>query len=90
MAKNDDFLKKLQQTDPAVLRALLQRATRTLTPDQQKRLQALMGDPQRLEQLKGQLQGKELAGLGEHLTDPDTLEQYLRRGDIQKRIDELL
>lgn len=90
MAKNDDFLKNLQQMDPARLQALLQQATAALTPAQRQKLAALMNDPKRMEQLKNSISDKDVTQLANNLKNGQTLEGYLRRGDIQKRIDELL
>lgn len=90
MAKNDDFLKNLQQMDPARLQALLQQATAALTPAQRQKLAALMNDPKRMEQLKSSISDKDVTQLANNLQDGQSLQDYLRRGDIQKRIDELL
>ena len=90
MAKNDDLLKNLQQMDPERLRALLKQATASLTPAQQQKLAALMNDPKKMEKLKRSIRKDDVEQIADKLKNPGDVEKLMKRGDIQKRIDELL
>lgn len=90
MAKMDDFLKNLQQMDQNQLQALLQSATKNLTPAQQMKIGRLVGNSEALEQLKGKISDTDLEGLTKNLGSPEALDSYLKQNNIQKRLDELL
>lgn len=90
MAKMDDFLKNLQQMDQNQLQALLQSATKNLSPAQQMKIRRLIGNTQALEQLKGKISDADIAELSANIGSPEALDNYLKQNNIQKRLDELI
>lgn len=90
MAKSNDFLKNLQGMDPATLRATVARLTSSLTPEQQKKLTELLSDPERLRAAQSKLSQKDVDLVAEQLRAGRSPEELLRRGDVKKRLDELL
>lgn len=90
MAKMDDFLKNLQQMDQNQLQSLVKQATNGLTPAQQLKLKKLLSNPQALSLLKSKISDKELESLGQNISSPEQLKNYINRADIQQRIDEIL
>ena len=90
MAKMDDFLKNLQQMDPAQLQALVQKATAGLSSQQQQSLKKLLSSPDALERLKGQITDTDLQNLEQNISSPQALENYMKQKNVQKRLDEIL
>ena len=90
MAKMDDFLKNLQKMDQNQLQALVRQATQSLSPAQQMKLKKALSDPQALAKLQSKLRDEDLAALQQNISSPENLKDYMKRADIQKRINEII
>ena len=89
MSQND-FLDQIKSMDKKERRALLEKLTAALTPDQQKQVQSIMGDKKQMESIKNKLNGDDFNTLVDGLAGAENAQDFLNSPQVKKRIGELL
>ena len=90
MARNEDYLKNLQNMNQAELKKTLMKVMGTLSAAQQSKVKGIASDKAKLNAVRSKLRPEDIEGLKAHLGSTEELKAYLQRPDIQKRISEIL
>ncbi len=85
-----EFLEELGKMDKKQLSSLLRSATRSLSKEQQQKLQNIMGDPQKLEGLKAKLTPEDIQKVKENISSPAEVRKFFSDAATRSRIDEIL
>lgn len=89
MSQND-FLDQIKKMDKKERRDLLEKLTSALTPDQQKQVQAIMGDKKQMEKIKNNLNGDDFNTLVSGLAGKEDAQDFLNSPQVQHRLKDLL
>ncbi len=89
MSQND-FLDQIKKMDKKERRDMLEKLTAALTPEQQKQVQAIMGDKKQMEKIKNNLKGDDFNTLVEGLAGKEDAQDFLNSPQVQNRLKELL
>ena len=89
MSQND-FLDQMKKMDKKERRELLEKLTAALTPEQQKQVQAIMGDKKQMEKIKNNLKGEDFNTLVDGLSGKEDAQDFLNSPQVQNRLKELL
>lgn len=89
MSQND-FLDQIKNMDKKERRALLEKLTSALTPDQQKQVRSIMSDKKQMEKIQNNLNGEDFNTLVEGLSGKEDARDFLNSPQVQNRLNELL
>lgn len=89
MSKND-FFEQIKGMDKKDRRALLDKLTAALTPEQQDQVRQIVQDKKQLEKVKNSLTGDDFNTLVEGLSGKEDAKDFLQSPQVQSRIDQLL
>lgn len=89
MSQND-FLDQIKKMDKKERRDMLEKLTAALTPEQQKQVQAIMGDKKQMEKIKSNLKGDDFNTLVDGLAGKEDAQDFLNSPQVQNRLKELL
>ncbi len=89
MSQND-FLDQIKKMDKKERRDMLEKLTAALTPEQQKQVQAIMGDKKQMEKIKNNLKGDDFNTLVDGLAGKEDAQDFLNSPQVQNRLKELL
>ena len=87
---NNDFFNQIKQMDKKERRALLDKLTDALTPEQQQQIQSIVKDKKQMEKVQNSLNGEDFNTLVEGLTGKEDARDFLNSPQVQKRIREIL
>ena len=89
MSQND-FLSQIKKMDKNERRDLLDKLTAALTPDQQKQVEAIMGDKKQMEKIKKNLNGEDFNTLIDGLAGKENAQDFLNSPQVRERLKQLL
>ena len=89
MSKND-FFEQIKAMDKKDRRALLDKLTAALTPEQQEQVQQIVRDKKQLEKVKNSLNGEDFNTLVEGLAGKEDAKDFLQSPQVRNRIDQIL
>ena len=89
MSQND-FLSQIKKMDKNERRDLLDKLTSALTPDQQKQVEAIMGDKKQMEKIKKNLNGEDFKTLVDGLAGKENAQDFLNSPQVRERLKQLL
>ena len=87
---NNDFFDQIKRMDKKERRALLEKLTGALTPEQQKQVQSIVKDKKQMEKVQNSLNGEDFNTLVEGLAGKEDARDFLNSPQVQKRIQEIL
>ena len=87
---NNDFFDQIKQMDKKERRALLEKLTGALTPEQQQQVQSIVRDKKQMEKVQNSLNGDDFNALVEGLAGKEDARDFLNSPQVQKRIQEIL
>lgn len=87
---SNDFFSQIKSMDKKERRALLEKLTNALTPEQQEQVQAIVKDKKQLEKVKNSLNGEDFNTLVEGLAGKEDAKDFLQSPQVKSRIEELL
>ena len=87
---NNDFFDQIKRMDKKERRALLEKLTGALTPEQQQQVQSIVKDKKQMEKVQNSLNGDDFNTLVEGLAGKEDARDFLNSPQVQKRIQEIL
>ena len=89
MSQND-FIDQIKSMDKKDRRALLEKLTNALTPEQQNQVRAIMQDKKQMEKVQYNLKADDLQTLLNGLSGPGDPQDFLNSTQVLNRLKELL
>lgn len=89
MSQND-FLDQIKSMDKKDRRALLEKLTAALTPEQQKQVKSIMQDKGQMEKIQNNLREDDFHTLIDGLAGKEDARDFLNSPQVQSRLRELL
>ena len=89
MSQND-FLDQIKSMDKKDRRALLEKLTSALTPEQQKQVRGILQDKEQMEKIQGNLREDDFHTLIDGLSGKEDARDFLNSPQVQSRLRELL
>ncbi len=89
MSQND-FLDQIKSMDKKDRRALLEKLTSALTPEQQKQVKSIMQDKEQMEKIQNNLREDDFHTLVDGLSGKEDARDFLNSPQVQSRLRELL
>ncbi|MBQ7034623.1 MAG: hypothetical protein IJN34_02680 [Clostridia bacterium] len=89
MSQND-FLDQIKSMDKKDRRALLEKLTSALTPEQQKQVKSIMQDKEQMEKIQNNLREDDFHTLIDGLSGKEDARDFLNSPQVQSRLRELL
>ncbi|PWM42648.1 MAG: hypothetical protein DBX52_00850 [Clostridiales bacterium] len=89
MSQND-FIDQIKSMDKKDRRALLEKLTNALTPEQQNQVRAIMQDKKQMEKVQNNLKADDLQTLLNGLSGPGDPQDFLNSPQVLNRLKELL
>ncbi len=89
MSKND-FFDQIKSMDKKERRALLEKLTSALTPEQQQQVQSIVKDKKQMEKVQNNLNADDFNNLVSGLTGKEDAKDFLNSPQVKKRIEEIL
>ncbi len=89
MSQND-FLDQIKSMDKKERRALLEKLTAALTPEQQKQVRSILQDKEQMEKIQNNLREDDFHTLVDGLSDKEDARDFLNSPQVQNRLRELL
>ncbi len=89
MSQNDLF-DQIKSMDKKERRALLDKLTNALTPEQQKQVQSIMRDKKQMEKVQNNVQQEDLQTLIDGLNGDQDPRDFLNSPQVQNRLKEIL
>ena len=86
----NEFFDQIKNMDKKERRALLDKLTSALTPEQQKQVETIARDKKQMEKVQKNLNGADFNALLEGLTGKEDAKDFLNSPQVQKRIQEIL
>ena len=86
----EGFLKELSKMDKKQLSRLLQSASRGLSKEQQRNLQDIMEDKQKIEQLKQKVTPDDIEKVKANMSSPDEVRKFFSDPATRARLNEIL
>ena len=86
----NDFMDQLKGMDKKERRALLEKLSAALTPQQQEQVRAVMQDKQQMEKITQNLRGDDLTTLIEGVKSAENTADFLKSPQVTERLKELL
>ncbi len=87
---SNDFFDQIKRMDKKERRALLEKLTNSLTPEQQQQVQSIVKDKKQMEKVQNSLNGDDFNALIEGLSGKEDARDFLNSPQVQKRIGEIL
>lgn len=86
----NEFMDQLKGMDKKERRALLEKLSAALTPQQQEQVRAVMQDKQQMEKITQNLRGDDLTTLIEGVKSAENTADFLQSPQVTERLKELL
>ena len=86
----NDFMDQLKNMDKKERRALLEKLSAALTPEQQNQVKAVMQDKQQMEKLQQNVRAEDLTELINGLNNTENPADFLQSPRVTERLRELL
>ena len=86
----NDFMDQLKGMDKKERRALLEKLSAALTPQQQEQVRAVMQDKKQMEKITQNLRSDDLTTLIEGVKSAETTADFLQSPQVTERLKELL
>lgn len=87
---NNDFFDQIRKMDKKERRALLEKLTGALTPEQQQQVQSIVKDKKQMEKVQNSLSGEDFNALIDGLSGKEDARDFLNSPQVQQRIREIL
>ncbi len=85
-----NFMDEIKKMDKKEKRALLEKITNALTPEQQKQVKSILQDKDQMETIQKNLRGDDLHTLVDGLSGGGDARDFLNSPQVQQRMKELL
>ena len=86
----EEFLQELGKMDKKQLSRLLGSASRSLSGEQQKKLQEIMKDNQKLEALKSKITSEDIQNIKANMSSPEAVRKFFSQPATRERLNEIL
>ena len=86
----NEFMEQLKNMDKKERRALLDKLTSALTPEQQKQVESIVRDKKQMEKVQKNLNGADFNALLDGLAGKEDAKDFLNSPQVKKRIEEIL
>jgi len=87
---SDDIFSQIKSMDKKERRALLEKLSSALTPEQQKQVRAVVQDKKQMEKVQNNLRAEDISNLIDGLKGEDDPRDFLNSPQIQARLREIL
>lgn len=87
---SDDIFSQIKSMDKKERRALLEKLSSALTPEQQKQVRAVVQDKKQMEKVQNNLRAEDISTLIDGLKGGDDPRDFLNSPQIQARLREIL
>ena len=87
---SDDIFSQIKSMDKKERRALLEKLTSALTPEQQKQVRAVVQDKKQMEKVQNNLRADDISNLIDGLKSEEDPRDFLNSPQIQARLREIL
>lgn len=87
---SDDIFSQIKSMDKKERRALLEKLSSALTPEQQKQVRAVVQDKKQMEKVQNNLRAEDISNLIDGLKGDDDPRDFLNSPQIQARLREIL
>ncbi len=87
---SDDIFSQIKSMDKKERRALLEKLSSALTPEQQKQVRAVVSDKKQMEKVQNNLRAEDISNLIDGLKGDEDPRDFLNSPQIQARLREIL
>ncbi len=85
-----NFMDEIKKMDKKEKRALLEKITNALSPEQQQQVKSILQNKEQMETIQKNLRSEDLHTLVDGLADREDARDFLNSPQVQKRMKELL
>ena len=87
---SNDIFSEIKSMDKKERRALLEKLSAALTPEQQKQVRSIVQDKKQMEKVQNNLRAEDISNLIDGLKSEDDPRDFLNSPQIQARLREIL